>query len=43
MARTTAKLEYDQITWLGIARSAMTADELTDMPFTTIPFTPLAP
>src|ERR1700730_13136064 len=41
MARATPKARYDQITVLGIARKAMTADEFSKLPLMTIPFRPV--
>jgi hypothetical protein len=43
IAKTTPKARYGQITWLGIATKAMTADEFTKLQLTTIPFLPVSP
>ena len=42
MARATPKARYDQITMLGIAKKAMTADEFSKLPLMTIPLYPVA-
>src|SRR5207247_7471532 len=38
IARTTPPTEYDQITVLGTAKKATTAEEFAKLPLTTIPF-----
>jgi hypothetical protein len=40
IAKTAPPTQYDQVTWLGIASRAITADEFTKVPLLTIPLRP---